>query len=68
MGKKVTIYSGKSMKNTLERLQRIADKIEEKENRSMARSVLNFVTKKPVIGKESITKKVMRKLKKNDSN
>ena len=39
--------------------------MEEKENRSMTRSAWNFVSKKPVVGKESITKKVMRKLKKN---
>lgn len=64
MRKKITIYSSKSMKDLCERMEKIADKIEEKENRSMAKSAWNFVSKKPVIGKESITKKVMRKIKK----
>ena len=64
MKKKITIYSSKSIKNLCDRMERIVERAEEKENRSMAKSVLNFVTKKPVIGKESITKKVMRKLKK----
>jgi hypothetical protein len=64
MAKKITIYSSKSMKNLCERLEKIADKIEEKENRSMVRTAWNFVSKKPVIGKESVTKKVMRKFKK----
>ena len=62
--KKITIYSSKSMKDLCERMERIADKIEEKENRSMTRSAWNFVSKKPIVGKESITKKVIRKLKK----
>ena len=64
MKKKITIYSNKSMKDLCDRMECIVERAEEKENRSMAKSVLNFVTKKPVIGKESITKKVMRKFKK----
>ncbi len=62
--KKITIYSSKIMKDLCDRMERITDKIEEKENRSMTRSAWNFISKKPVVGKESITKKVMRKIKK----
>ena len=48
---KVTIVSGKSLKDALEQMQRVADKLEERENRSMVRSMWDFVAKKPVIGK-----------------
>ena len=48
---KVTIVSGKSLKDTLEQIQRVADKLEERENRSMAASFWDFIAKKPVVGK-----------------
>ena len=64
MKNKMTIYSSKSMKDLCERMERLVDRIEEKENRSMARSTWNFMSKKPIIGKESVTKKIMRKFKK----
>lgn len=48
---KVTIASGKSLQDTLAQIQRVADKLEERENRSMVRAMWDFVAKKPVIGK-----------------
>jgi len=65
MRKKITIYSSKSMKDLCDRMGKIADRIEAKENQSMVRAMWNIASKKPIIGKESITKKVIRKLKKN---
>jgi hypothetical protein len=54
MGKKVTIYSGESVKNTLDQLKRIADKIEEKENRSIMRAFWSVLAEKPFIGKKRV--------------
>ena len=57
MGKKVigkskmTLVSSKSMGDMLEKMERIVDNLDEKENRSMVRAVWDFVAKKPVIGK-----------------
>ena len=48
---KVTVVSGKSMKDILEQMQLVVNKMEERENRSMARAAWDFVAKKPVIGK-----------------
>lgn len=48
---KMTLVSGKSMGDILKQMERVADKLEEKENRSMARSVWDFIAKKPVVGK-----------------
>ena len=48
---KMTLASGKSMKDILTQMQRVADGLEEKENRSMVRAMWDFVAKKPVIGK-----------------
>ena len=49
--KKIIIYSGESMKETHDRLKKLADKMEGREDRSMVRSMWNVLTKKPVIGK-----------------
>ena len=57
MGKKIIVYSGESMKETHDRLKQLADKIEERENRSMVRSMWNILTKKPVVGKPREKKK-----------
>lgn len=51
MSKKIIVYSSESMKQTHDRLKILADKMEERENRSMVRSMWNILTKKPVIGK-----------------
>ena len=51
MRKKITIYSSKNMQDLCARIESIADKMEERENRSMVRSMWNILTKKPVIGK-----------------
>jgi ABC-type phosphonate transport system ATPase subunit len=48
---KMTLVSGKSMGDILKQMERVADRLEEKENRSMMRSMWDFVAKKPVIGK-----------------
>ncbi len=64
MRKKITLYSSDSIKALCDRMERIVDRAEEKENRSMSRAAWTFVSKKPIVGKESITKKMMRKLKK----
>ena len=50
MAKKITIYSGENMKNTLEQIKRIANRLEEKEDQSIVRSIWSIL-KKPVIGK-----------------
>lgn len=57
MGKTIIVYSGESMKETHERLKILADKMEERENRSMVRSTWNILTKKPFIGKPREKKK-----------
>lgn len=48
---KMTLISGKSMGDMLEKMDKIVNKMEERENRSMVRAVWDFVAKKPVIGK-----------------
>ena len=57
MKKKMTVYSGEGIKETHDRLKVLTDKLEERENRSMVRSMWNFLTKKPVIGKARGKKK-----------
>lgn len=57
MAKKIIVYSGESMKETHDRLKILSDKMEERENRSMVRSMWNIFTKKPVIGKPKEKKK-----------
>ena len=52
MRKKITIYSSESVKNTHDRLKKLVDKIEEKENRSIMRSLWNILAEKPFIGKK----------------
>ena len=60
---KVMVVSGETVKNmletnvrTLEQIARIADRIEEKENRSMAKALWDGLTKKPVWGKREEAK------------
>jgi len=55
---KMTLTSGEGMKSILEeskqvlgQIKHMADKMEEKENRSMMRALWIGLTKKPVIGK-----------------
>jgi hypothetical protein len=55
--KKITVYSSESIKETHDRLKILTDKLEERENRSMGRSLWNMLTKKPVIGKPKGVKK-----------
>ena len=47
----ITIASEKTLKDTLSQLQHVVDKMDEKENRSMAAGLWEFIAKKPVIGK-----------------
>ena len=51
MKKKITVYSGEGIRATHDRLKILTDKLEERENRSMMRSLWNILTKKPVVGK-----------------
>lgn len=48
---KMTLLSDKSMIDILDKMQYVADKMEEKENRSMAAGLWDLVSKKPVWGK-----------------